>query len=51
MSANDAQRQEDAANGDGDSGFRASSGEHGLMLVSHLWSLKEIWFEIFQCFP
>lgn len=31
----------------GDSGFRASC----WMLVSHLWSPKEIWFEIFQCFP
>lgn len=35
----------------GDSGFRASSGEHAWMLVSHLWSPKEIWFEIFQYFP
>lgn len=25
--------------------------EHSWMSVSHLWSLKEIWFEIFQCFP
>lgn len=27
------------------------SWQHAWTLDSHLWSLKEIWFEIFRCFP